>query len=88
MYLVQLDITIVDDTDKHYITYLAATGHVIDNYLRVPVPVIEGAKRQRNKKATQLFKKLFPGAWRVFTDGGSERASEIERTMSYKCGCR
>ena len=56
VYLVQLDITTADQTDKHYVTYLAATGHVIDNYPRAPVPVIEEAERQCNKKAIQVTK--------------------------------
>ena len=93
VYLVQLDITTADQTDKHYVTYLAATGHVIDNYPRAPVPVIEEAERQCNKKAIQVFKQLFPGAQRVFMKAVSElRRSRpnldmaADRKSRFTCG--
>ena len=89
VYFVQLDITTADGTDKHYVTYLAATGHVIDNYPRVPVPLIEEIERQCNKKAIQVFKQLFPGARRVSMKAVSElrRSSErADRKSRFTCG--
>ena len=79
VYFVQLDITTAHGTDKHYVTYLAATGHVIDNYPRVSVPLIEETERQCNKKAIQVFKQLFPGARRVFM----KAVSELRRSRAH-----
>ena len=63
VYLVQLDITTADQTDKHYVTYLAATGHVIDNYPRAPVPVIaetdrHNATKRRSKSSSSCSQVL------------------------------
>ena len=72
VYLVQLDITTADGSYNHYVTYLAATGHVVDNYPRGPVPVIVEAERKSNKRAIQVFGQLFPSAQRIFMRAVSE----------------
>ena len=77
VYLVQLDITTADGSDNHYVTYLAATRHVIDNYPRGPVPVIVEAERKSNKRAIQVFEQLFPSAQRIFMKAVSELRKRV-----------
>lgn len=77
VYLVQLQLqTNAGDTDQHYVAYLAETGHVVDNYPRAPVLIVDDSDRQSNRRAVKVFKTLFPGAERITM----KAVSELRRT--------
>ena len=79
VYLVQLDITTADGTDKHYVTYLAATGHVIDNYPRAPVPVYRRNRPTLQQKGDPSPQAAVPKCTKSIYEG-SERASAESRS--------
>ena len=60
------------DVDRHYIAYLAATGHVLDNEPGGKVPIVKALDRCSNKWAIKVFKHLFPRATSVFMKSVSE----------------
>jgi hypothetical protein len=60
-YLVQLQLFTDVGIDYHYVAYLAATGHVIDNLPRAKVPAVDDIDRSTNKLAIKVFAQFFPG---------------------------
>ena len=89
VYLVQLQLqTNAGDTDQHYVAYLAETGHVVDNYPRAPVLIVDDSDRQSNKRAVKVFKPLFPGAERITMKAVSElrRTDAADRKSRFTCG--
>ena len=64
-FLVRLAIKTDLAIDHHFVTYLASTGFLIDNYPGQSVPMIEDIDRASNKQAMRAFKKSFPGASQI-----------------------
>ena len=62
----QLHVATPGGTDRHYVCYLAESGHVLDNEPRGKVPVVTDMDRVSNKRAIKVFKQLFPRAKRIF----------------------
>jgi len=79
-YLVQLQLFTDVGIDYHYVAYLAATGHVIDNHPRAKVPVVDDIDRSTNKLAIKVFAQLFPGAQRVHMKAVSELSKVGQRS--------
>ena len=65
VFLVLLRIETSARLDQHFVTYLAETGHVIDNEPRSKVPIIE-SDRNTNPRALRVFSQLFPRAESIF----------------------
>lgn len=65
VYLIRLELSTHAGRDYHYVTYLSASGHVIDNEPRALVPVVQDEDRKSNKHAIRVFQQLFPRALRI-----------------------
>ena len=65
-FLVSLEIRTATGSDRHYIAYLAATGHVLDNEAGGKVPVVDEFDHSKNKRGMKVFKQLFPRATSIF----------------------
>ena len=71
IYLVQLKIVCNSGTDYHCVTYIATTGHLIDNEPRASVPKVTDSDRLNNKSAIAVFFRLFPNAREIWVDAVS-----------------
>ena len=79
LYLVQLVIQTESGSDQHYVAYLAASGHVIDNEPRARVPIVEDSDRCSNKAAIKVFQQLFPRATGIRMGAVSELRTVSEQ---------
>ena len=96
IFLVQLKLEIQSEgavcVDYHYVTYLAASGHMIDNHPRGRVPIVQDYDRGSNKRAIKVFKHLFPGACRITMQAVSELRKRAhtdvaaDRKSRFTCG--
>ena len=89
LYLVQLAIETESGSDQHYVAYLAASGHIIDNESRARVPIIEDSDRRSNKAAIKVFQQLFPRATGIRMGAVSELRTVSERAdrkPRFACG--
>ena len=89
LYLVQLAIETESGSDQHYVAYLAASGHIIDNESRARVPIIEDSDRCSNKAAIKVFRQLFPRATGIRMGAVSELRTVSERAdrkSRFTCG--
>jgi hypothetical protein len=89
LYLVQLAIETESGSDQHYVAYLAASGHIIDNEPRALVPIIKDSDRRSNKAAIKVFQQLFPRATGIRMGAVSELRTVSERAdrkPRFACG--
>ena len=63
VYMVQLQITPHEgELDKHYVTFDAESGEVVDNEPRSKILVVDGKDKKNNELDLMLFKRMFPRA--------------------------
>ena len=84
VFLVLLRIETSAGLDQHFVTYLAETGHVIDNELRSKVPIIEESDRSTNPCALKVFSQLFPRAESIFIKSVFELKRQLPASPQFR----